>query len=132
MPSQADDALDETKAKANKGGDNEHQEQGICSDDSNEITDPADSRSNESGNDRNDTFHGYLLSPLQTDNALDEADTETHEGGNNEHQEQRVFDDDGHELTNPADSGGDEGVNNIDNRGNGGSSLKNQSFLFLI
>ena len=54
---QADDTLDQTNAETDEGSDNEHQQQGVGNDDSDKITDPTDTRSNERRDYRNDTFH---------------------------------------------------------------------------
>lgn len=61
--------------------------------------------------------------PLQTDDALNQADAEADESGDNEQQEQLVRGDGGHELTDPLDTLSDKGSDGGQNVGNSGSFL---------
>lgn len=98
--SDPDKTLDETDTKTNKGSDDEHLQQRLSDDAINERTNPANSSGNERSYVGEDSSH--RKTPLHTDETLNEADTETDKGNDNESLNQRIGSDSTDKGTDPS------------------------------
>lgn len=92
--------LDEADTKTDKGSDDEHFQQGLSDDAINKRPNPADSSGNERGYIGKNSSHGKTS--LHTDEALNEANTETDKGNDNESLNQRIGSDSTDKGTDPS------------------------------
>lgn len=98
--SDPDKTLDKADTKTNKGSDDEHLQQGLSNDAINERTNPADSSGNERGYVGEDSSH--RRTPLHADETLNETDTETNKGNDDESLKQRIGNDSTNKGTDPS------------------------------
>lgn len=122
MSSQTNQTLDQTDTETDKGHDNEHEQQRLTSDHVDKGSHPGNSLSNKQSHLRKDFCHNSNPPLLQTNQTLDQADTEADKGHDNEHQDQRIAGDHSDERPNPRDSGSDQGGHRFQNSGNSNSS----------
>ena len=98
--SDPDETLDKTDTKTDKGSDDEHLQQGLGNDHINEIANPANGSRNERGYIGKDSSHGKTS--LDADETLNEANTETNKGDDNESLNQRIRSDRTNKGTDPS------------------------------
>lgn len=115
MSSQTNQTLNQTDTKANKGHNDEHEQQRLTGDHVNEGSYPGDGLSNKQGNLRENICHNSNPPLLQTNQTLDQADTEADKGNDNEHQDQRIAGDHSDKRPNPRDSGSNQSGNRFQN-----------------
>lgn len=128
---QADKALDQTDTQTDKRSDNEHEQQRLSSNHIRKFTDPTDGL----GNDQTDTGQNFshTETSLQTNQALDQTDTEAHKGHGDEHQDQRIAGNGTGKITDPRHTGGNDLTHTRENGCNSNScSLLNTFFHFLM
>lgn len=98
--SDPDETLDKADTKTNKGSDDEHLQQGLSDNAINERANPADSSGNKRGYVGEDSSH--RKTSLHADETLNETDTETNKGNDNESLKQRIGSDSTDKGTDPS------------------------------
>lgn len=117
--SDPDETLDKADTKTNKGSDNEHLQQGLSDDAINKRTNPANSSGNKRGYIGEDSRH--RKTSLHADETLNEADTETNKGNDNESLNQGIGSDSTDKGTDPSHRRSDHATRIGKDSGNGTS-----------
>lgn len=117
--SDPDETLDKADTKTNKGSDDEHLQQGLSDDAINERANPADSSGNERGYVGENSSH--RKTSLHADETLNETDTETNKGNDNESLNQRIGSDSTDKGTDPSHGRSDHATRIGEDSGKGTS-----------
>lgn len=124
--SDPDKTLDKADTKTNKGSDNEHLQQGLSNDAINERTNPADSSGNKRGYVGENSRH--RKTPLHADEALNEANTETNKGNDDESLNQRIGSDSTDKRTDPSHGRSNHATRIGEDSGKGTSSRSSRAY----
>lgn len=124
-------ALDKANAEADESNDDKHQKQRLTGDTGTESRDPRNSLSDKDGHVGKDSSHSHANTPLHTNEALNEADTETDESDDNKHEQERIRSDSAGKRANPLNRLSDKSRNVTQNGSNSDSSrfLQKPSFF---
>ena len=128
--SDPDETLDKAYTKTDKGSDDEHLQQGLSDDAINERTNPADSSGNERGYVSEDSSH--RKTSLHADEALNETDTETNKGNDNESLNQRIGSDRTNKGTDPSNGRSDHATRIGEDSGKGTSGRSRRSRAYHL
>lgn len=126
--SDPNETLDKADTKTNKRRDDEHFQQGLSDNAINERTNPADSSGNERGYVGEDSRH--RKTSLHADKTLNEADTETNKGNDDESLDQRIGSDSTDKGTDPSHGRSDHAtrIGKDSGKGTSGRSRRSRAY----
>ena len=120
--------MNKTDTKTNKGSDDKHLQQGLIDDAIHERTNPADSSGDERGYVSEDS--GHRKTSLHANETLNEADTETNKGNDNESLNQRIGSNSADKGTDPSHGRSDHAtrIGKDSSKGTSGRSRRSRAY----
>lgn len=126
MKSQPNQTLNQAHAEAHESNDDKHQQQGLARDTGTKSGNPRNSLSDKRSHIGENLSHSHRGTPLQAHQPTNQADTQTHERNNNEHENEGIGSDGTNKGADPLNGlshkSGNIGKNSSDS--NGSLSLK--------